>query len=935
MKVRNLVISEGIKPEWNIAFSSRSTGKDLRKYPGAYVVPPKKGLYRDHRKVKAARKATQSTDATNLEIELNDENDRPCSGLDALSLYPNIIMTCNTSPEKIIPDEDVMQKMCNKIDPHTKQLYRFKYVEFYYGIKDEPDDQKELIRGWIVQHLPIFDTTGKNITTYAGMGIYPYILKRLFDLRVGIKKRMEYYNNPKEYLDKVFEYCKNNHIDLNSKSPVEQRALLSESMTKELAERIAIAAANPKDFYKMRVKSMEEIIHFLQVEYISRGAATKSQPASGMATATCESESLSDLFAEIVFYAGHYNTKQNGLKVYMNTFYGETGNSQSPFFIKQVAGAITTYGQKTLKLVKSYVESKGYSVKYGDTDSLYVSPPETSFARVDADYESGAISIQQYWITMVEITMEYLDILRNEVNEVLFKDNGTRFLRMAYEEVLWPYAFVGKKKYLGVQHQGIVNLRICMPECTLKEFISSKSLFLRGMEVKKRGSSELLKQLCYEVMKACFCITETRTMREIVEQKLHEITTRQFEPASFIKSAKYKLPAQGKPGNVSVLRFVARMAEIERDNPNLKIRPPEIGERFSYIIAECYPWSFDLRGRKSKLGVGDKLEFFESINNSDYCAMRATTAGTTAELKVDIDYYITNEIIGQFARFLTYHHDYDKFYTDDTDEGYKIADKKACDFAKKELRKYYKINHAKVWDDHSAAHKIAYKESHAAFQEATRIIYDDASIVLEVVNNAILDSDKKPSSSTSISSILQKELINSAHDLGVSLASDKDIIQIAKENHWDPYQLYRRYISGTDAIIPGRLKIIRADINDTLRHLNTILPKFEKVCDEHFGILKNALTRYKKISQPAEGDPTLLDLIQDKIPFCEEICEMSDIYYRLASLYKLQKECALIEEEIKYLKELKVGAKSAPPAVKNENLTAQFIDWLKVRNTTQ
>ena len=59
---------------------------------------------------------------------------------------------------------------------------------------------------------------------------------------------------------------------------------------------------------------------------------------------------------------------------------------------------------------------------------------------------------------------------------------------------------------------------------------------------------------------------------------------------------------------------------------------------------------------------------------------------------------------------------------------------------------------------------------------------------------------------------------------------------------------------------------------------------------------------------------------------------MSDIYYNLASLYKLQKECALIEEEIKYLKELKVGAKPMPISIKKENLSAQFMDWLKARN---
>ena len=57
MKVRNLVIAKGIEPEWNFVFdNSSSKGKDLRKYPGGFVVPPKKGLYRDHKLVKRSRR---------------------------------------------------------------------------------------------------------------------------------------------------------------------------------------------------------------------------------------------------------------------------------------------------------------------------------------------------------------------------------------------------------------------------------------------------------------------------------------------------------------------------------------------------------------------------------------------------------------------------------------------------------------------------------------------------------------------------------------------------------------------------------------------------------------------------------------------------------------------------------------------------------------
>ena len=38
------------------------------------------------------------------------------------------------------------------------------------------------------------------------------------------------------------------------------------------------------------------------------------------------------------------NSKQFALKVYMNTFYGEAGNSNSPFFLRELAGGITSAG---------------------------------------------------------------------------------------------------------------------------------------------------------------------------------------------------------------------------------------------------------------------------------------------------------------------------------------------------------------------------------------------------------------------------------------------------------------------------------------------------------------------------------------------------------------------------------------------------------------
>ncbi|PKK43650.1 DNA/RNA polymerase, partial [Rhizophagus irregularis] len=66
------------------------------------------------------------------------------------------------------------------------------------------------------------------------------------------------------------------------------------------------------------------------------------------------------------------DAKQLALKVYMNTFYGEAGNSGSPFFLRELAGGVTSAGQKNIKLIADFVKNKGFGIKYGDTDSLYL-----------------------------------------------------------------------------------------------------------------------------------------------------------------------------------------------------------------------------------------------------------------------------------------------------------------------------------------------------------------------------------------------------------------------------------------------------------------------------------------------------------------------------------------------------------------------------------
>ncbi len=60
------------------------------------------------------------------------------------------------------------------------------------------------------------------------------------------------------------------------------------------------------------------------------------------------------------------------IKIIMNSFYGVLGSSGCRFFNPQLASSITMRGHQIIQKSKEIIEQQGYSVIYGDTDSVFV-----------------------------------------------------------------------------------------------------------------------------------------------------------------------------------------------------------------------------------------------------------------------------------------------------------------------------------------------------------------------------------------------------------------------------------------------------------------------------------------------------------------------------------------------------------------------------------
>ena len=388
------------------------------------------------------------------------------------------------------------------------------------------------------------------------------------------------------------------------------------------------------------------------------------------------------------------NSKQTALKVFMNTFYGEAGNRLSPLFLLQVAGGVTSSGQYNIKLANAFVLEKQCSVYYGDTDSLYIGMPEHHFRELDILYYSGQISKKQYWERMVTITFVEIQKLKDEVNAMFLADNGTKFLKMAYEEVLFPVLFTAKKKYVGIEHMSIPNF-------------DEPKLFVRGLALKTRGVSDMLRKTCKEMLMRMLSVDNILTVLEVVEDTIKQIYATDWAPRimDFVQTAVYKPNKQ----NARVRVFCARM----REERGIEIKP---GERFRYIIAKKFPYKYDTRGRKKALAAGELMELVD--------------VAVEEKIPINLDKYMSGSMNGQLARFITYHPKFHVHVADytDTDE-VKKAEEKILKLARKHVdqmcKGYYDVYEdrgKKYRDDYKTAMNVVRGELVSRFGEFSMII---------------------------------------------------------------------------------------------------------------------------------------------------------------------------------------------------------------------
>jgi intein/homing endonuclease len=365
---------------------------------------------------------------------------------------------------------------------------------------------------------------------------------------------------------------------------------------------------------------------------------------------------------------------------------------------------LTCYGDGTVTSVlelpqtDAYVydlETADHTFAVGDivvhnTDSLYISMPEENFVEVDKAFYTEKIDKKTYWTDLVNLSFASMNdsaVARgivSRINKKFLDDNGTEFLKMAYEEFLWPVLFAARKKYIGIDHKHIVNFK---PD----------KLFIRGFEIKKRGTSEFLKKVFGDIKGSCgitskiFSFDNLYSVMELCLLAIDDIYAHpeQFKFEDFIQTAEYR--AEKK--NTKVIEFRNRMAHTNT--------PVKAGERFEYVITRRHPYKYDTRGRKSKLKIGERMEFLDTARTQD--------------MQIDIDHYMHGSVNGQLARLIVYEPQFEVMPLEDNESEIKIADDKTYQNAVKFIKQYASRYYTE-YADVGGVYKSMYRHVNAQFQ---------------------------------------------------------------------------------------------------------------------------------------------------------------------------------------------------------------------------
>jgi DNA polymerase elongation subunit (family B) len=517
------------------------------------------------------------------------------------------------------------------------------------------------------------------------------------------------------------------------------------------------------------------------------------------------------------------------------------------------------------------------SINVHNTDSLYISLPDRLFTDFDKLYYSGKISKLEYWTNMVEITKKEIMSVRDAVNKMLAENNGTNFLEMAYEEVLYPVIFLSKKKYFGIAHEEKVNF-----------MIEPDEIFVRGLEAIKRGKSGFLRKIYGDIMLEAVNINNTKTLLQIVQDKIDEIYETKWDFKYFGATVNYR----SDKNNVKVHTFVNRMERI-----GIKV---EKNQRFEYIIVKKPPYIYDHRGRKKTTQIGDKMEYVHIAKQR--------------KMEPDLDYYMYKSTNSQLARLIMYH---EMFYVspeNESDEAYKVAELKTLDNAKKYVDQYcdrHKTQHIEIGEIYKKIFKIIEhraRESYIDMFSVDKTIIDLLSVpdienfprwVVNRIESIMRRNYKKRGETEKIHEKIDAEIKN----YGKKNNTEEETKEIKKKKGKanSTKKLYHHYNSERQTILTNQddlvkqltdCKSITFILSKNVEIVENVRRRTEDILHINAEDTRNneVLEEYKSSVEDADENGTIREIVVDEIKRTSEV-EIKEALDYLEEIYNNLYDC--------------------------------------------